>query len=147
MCCHALSQLILPISIEPELMFKKGLGEVKKLTDCYRSIYVCADVLSHVWFFVTPWTLATRLLCPENFSGKNTGVGCLQYFLLQGIFPTQGLNPHLLYLLHWQVNSLPLSYPGSHRSMQLVFKTKMPISRRMDKEAVVHVHHGILLSH
>ena len=25
--------------------------------------------------------------------GKNTGVGC--YTLLQGIFPTQGLNPHL----------------------------------------------------
>ena len=25
--------------------------------------------------------------------------------------------------------------------------TWMPISRRMDKEAVVHIHHGILLSH
>ena len=25
--------------------------------------------------------------------------------------------------------------------------TQMPISRRMDKEAVVHIHHGILLSH
>ena len=31
-----------------------------------------------------------RLLCPWNFSGKNTGVDC--YFLLQGIFWTQGLN-------------------------------------------------------
>ena len=30
-------------------------------------------------------------LCPWDFPGKNTGVGC--YFLLQGIFPTQGLNP------------------------------------------------------
>ena len=28
-------------------------------------------------------------------SGKNTGVGC--HFLLQGIFPTQGLNRHLLH--------------------------------------------------
>ena len=28
--------------------------------------------------------------------------------LLQGIFPTQGLNPHLLCLLHWQAGSLPL---------------------------------------
>ena len=26
-------------------------------------------------------------------------------------------------------------------------KQPMPISRRMDKEAVVHIHHGILLSH
>ena len=40
--------------------------------------------------------------------GKNTGVGC--HVLLQGIFPTQGPNPHLL---HWQVDSLPLSHLGS----------------------------------
>ena len=32
--------------------------------------------------------------------------------LLQGIFPTQGLNPHLLHLLLWQVGSLPLAPPG-----------------------------------
>ena len=32
-----------------------------------------------------------RLLCPWDSSGKNTGMGCLS--LLQGIFPTQGLNP------------------------------------------------------
>ena len=38
--------------------------------------------------------------------GKNTGVGC--YALLQGIFPIQALNLHLLYLLHWQASSLPL---------------------------------------
>ena len=37
----------------------------------------------------------TRLLCPWDFPGKSTGVGC--HFLLQGIFPTQGLNPGLLY--------------------------------------------------
>ena len=27
------------------------------------------------------------------------------HFLPQGIFPTQGWNPHLLYLLHWQADS------------------------------------------
>ena len=36
---------------------------------------------------------------------KNTGVGC--HFLLQGIFPTQGSNRHLLRLLPWQADSLP----------------------------------------
>ena len=46
----------------------------------------------------------TRLLCLWDFPGKNTGVGC--YLLLQGIFLTQDLNPHLL---HWQANSLLLS--------------------------------------
>ena len=35
----------------------------------------------------------TRFLSPQDSAGKNTGVGC--YFFLQGIFPTQGLNPGL----------------------------------------------------
>ena len=30
------------------------------------------------------------------------------HVLLQGIFPTQGLNLSLLYLLHWQAGSLSL---------------------------------------
>ena len=34
--------------------------------------------------------LPTRLLCPWNSPGKNTGVG--SHSLLQGIFPTQGSN-------------------------------------------------------
>ena len=38
-----------------------------------------------------------------DFPGRNTGVGC--HFLLQGIFPTQGLN---MSLLCWQAD-LPLS--------------------------------------
>ena len=49
----------------------------------------------------------TRLFCLWDFPGKNTGVGC--HFLLQGIFPTKGLNQHLL---HWQAGSLPLAPPG-----------------------------------
>ena len=52
-----------------------------------------------------------RLLCPWDFPGKSTGVGC--HFLLQGIFLTQGLNP---YLLHGQVDSLPLSHQRSPSS-------------------------------
>ena len=41
-------------------------------------------------------------------SSKDTGVG--SYFLLQGVFLTQGSNLHLL---NWQVHSLPLSQQGS----------------------------------
>ena len=50
------------------------------------------------------------LLCPWDSPGKNTGVGCRA--LLQGIFPTQGSNPRLLCLLHWQEGSLSLVPPG-----------------------------------
>ena len=49
-----------------------------------------------------------RLLCPRDSRSKNTGVGC--HFLLQGIFPTQGSNPHLL---HWQADSLPLGHEAN----------------------------------
>ena len=52
----------------------------------------------------------TRLLCPWDYPGKNTGVGC--HFLLWGIFLTQGFNLCLLYLLHWQADSLPLAPSG-----------------------------------
>ena len=44
----------------------------------------------------------------EIFPGKDTGVGC--HFLLQGIFPTQGLNPGLL---HCRQILYRLSYKGS----------------------------------
>ena len=37
--------------------------------------------------FETPWTVAHQFLCPWDFPGKNTIVGC--HFLLQEIFPTQ----------------------------------------------------------
>ena len=52
---------------------------------------------------------STRLLCPWDFPGKNTEVGC--HFLLQGIFLLQGSNPHPL---HWQADSLPLSHREAH---------------------------------
>ena len=51
---------------------------------------------------------SSRLLCPWDLPGKNTGLGC--HFFLQGIFLAQGSNPCLLCLLHWQKDSLPLSY-------------------------------------
>ena len=41
---------------------------------------------------------------------EHTGVGC--HALHQGIFLTQGVKPHLLPLLHWQLGSLPLAPPG-----------------------------------
>ena len=50
-----------------------------------------------------------RLICPWDSPGKNTGVGCQD--LLQGIFLTQGSNPCLVHLLHWQMSSLPLVPP------------------------------------
>ena len=38
-------------------------------------------------------------------------MGC--HFLLQGILLTQRSNPHIVHLLHWQADSLPLCHLGS----------------------------------
>ena len=65
-------------------------------------------------------TVDTRRLCPWDFPGKNAGVGCLS--LLQGIFPTQGLNPGLqhcrqiLYCLSHQGSPVLLLLLLSHFS-------------------------------
>ena len=83
-------------------------------------------VLSHAWLFATLWTvacqapLAVRLLCPWDFSGRNTGVGC--HFLIQGIFTTQALNLYLLCLLNCrQILSL-----WSHEGSLSFFKKPLP---------------------
>ena len=71
-------------------------------------------MLSHfspVWLFVTPWTSVSGSSVQGDSAGKNTGVS--SHVLLQGIFLTQGSNPHLLYLWHWQAGSLSLAPPGT----------------------------------
>ena len=51
-------------------------------------------LLSRVRLFATPWAVAYEAAPSMGFSSKSTGVGC--HFLLQGIFPTRGVNPRLL---------------------------------------------------
>ena len=71
---------------------------------------VVVQSLSHVPLLGPCGLQPTRLFCPWNSPSENTGIGC--HALLQGIFPTQESNPHLLCLLHWQAGSLPLAPRG-----------------------------------
>ena len=66
---------------------------------------------SRVWLFATIWTVGLQALLSMGFSGKNTGMSC--HALLQGIFPTQGLNLCPLCRLHWQAGSLLLAPSGN----------------------------------
>ena len=73
-------------------------------------IYCCYLVAkSCLTLFVTPWTVVHQ---EWDLPGKITEVGC--HVLLQGIFPTQGLN---LSLLHWQADSLQLSHQGAQHKI------------------------------
>ena len=61
--------------------------------------------------FVALWLQPSRLLCPWDYPGKNTGAGF--HALLQGIFLCLRDPSRIsLCLLHWQVGSLPLAPPG-----------------------------------
>ena len=65
---------------------------------------------SHVWLFETLWIEARQTPLSMEFSRQEYWSELL--CPPQGIFPTQGLNPRLLCLLHWQVGSLPVVPPG-----------------------------------
>ena len=60
-----------------------------------REDFVAAQSLNCVRLFATLWTLACQTPLSLEFSRKNARMGCP--FLLQGTFPTQGFNPHLLH--------------------------------------------------
>ena len=64
---------------------------------------------SCVRLFVMPWTVACQAPLSMEFSRQEYWSGLP--FPAQGDLPTQGLNPRLLCLLHWQVGSLPLAPP------------------------------------
>ena len=75
----------------------------------YFYCYLMCGCVHHSFVSTSLWSCGLwppRLLCPWDFPGKNTGVGC--HFSLQRIFPTQGSNPHLLHC-RW------ILYPLSHR--------------------------------
>ena len=94
--CH--SPLLLPLWLQPEQLLCCAYS------DC------CCYLVTRLFLTLLQMhgLQPTRLFCSWDFPGKNTGVGC--HFILQGIFPIQGLNPHLL---HWQTDSLPLGHQGS----------------------------------
>ena len=83
-----------------------------------------------------------RLFCPWNFPSKNTGVS--YHFLLQGIFLTQELNPHLLYLLHWQSGSFTTVPPGKGYQFSSVTKSCPNLCNPMNRSTPgLPVHHQL----
>ena len=78
-------------------------------------LWSAVKLLCHARLFATPWT--TGLLHPWDFLGKSTGVSC--HFLLQGIIPTQGLNPGLL---NSRQTLYCLSHQGSRKWSLMMYK-------------------------
>ena len=83
---------------------------------------------SHARLFAVLWTIAHQAPLSMDSPGKNTGVGC--HSLLQGIFPTQGLNPGLL---HCQRILYHLSYQGSLGGIGTRFNFPPDATKKADK--------------
>ena len=63
----------------------------------------------------------TRLLCPWDFPGENTGVGC--HFLFQGIFPTQSLLHCRWVVYRWATGEALISKMSNWKNMEKIQKS------------------------
>ena len=115
-CTTKISAILLPkyctdIALQLKILCGAGWDHWLQSISSLSWFWLCvrAELLrsySHSWqsYGLSP----ARLPCPWKSPGKNPGVGC--HALLQGIFQAQGLNQHLLRLLHW--HGLPLAPSG-----------------------------------
>ena len=78
------------------------------------AVHGVTDSHTTEWLDWTDWTVAHQAPLSMEFPRtENTEVG--SHFLHQGIFPTQGLNPHLLILLHcWRISYVVSQQGSSH---------------------------------
>ena len=105
---------------------------------------------SSILVWKIPWAESLVGCSPWDYPGKNTGVGCHPF--LQGIFLTQGSNPHLLCLLpcrwilyHWATGeawkdiSTPLFISALFTTAKTCFQeTTVSVSEWVDKENVIY---------
>ena len=101
---------------EGEIIFRRKssleLSELNLSPSCMVSVdcvFIVVRLLSHVGFFCVPMDDSLPGSSVHGISQART-LEWVCHFLFQVIYLTQGLNPPLL---HWQVDSLPLSHQGS----------------------------------
>ena len=123
---HSPSQLISPLHIvsfhftfnalvQTLLIFCHAYFNIL-LTCLLASILACMlSRFNSVQFSVPPWIVALQGPLSTGFSRQEYW-SC--HFLLQGIFPTQGLNLRLLCPLAWQAGSLTLAAPEKPLSIR-----------------------------
>ena len=90
------------------------LHQVMTLLSIDVIMYLCACMFSHIRLFVIPWNVSRQVPLSMGFSRQEYWSGLP--FPSSGVFTTQGQNLHLLYLLHWQEDSLPLGPHGKPKN-------------------------------
>ena len=98
-----------PWSIWEEKNFKINDGRLGTLSSYTKRHMLVLSHFSHVWLFVTLWTVAHQVPLSMGFSRQEYWNGLP--FLPPGDLPDPGIQPHLLCFLHWQADSSPLAPP------------------------------------
>ena len=107
----ALCSLVWANHIMPCDVWRPYSIAVKSATLVAKLTLHCLCVLSCIPLFVTLWTVARQAPLSTEFPRQEYWSESL--LPTPGDLPDPGIEPHLLYLLHWQVDSLPLRHLGS----------------------------------
>ena len=119
-CLPCASAMLVAKEASSHLMLRASLqGEhcccphsIRQETEAHRSHTSRKQhVLSCIWLFVIPWTVACQAPLSMEFSRQEYWSGVP--FPSPGDRPNSGIEPRLLCLLHWQADSLPLNHLGS----------------------------------
>ena len=79
---------------------------------------MCVQLISRVQFFATTWTIACQAALSVGFPKQ-------EYCSGLSFPPNPGTEPHLLCLLHWQADPLPLCHLGAEWYFRFEGKTQL----------------------
>ena len=111
------SYLISTLKINFRMEFIYTLKQLNYLLSLYHMaecLQCSCCLVNKSYLFCDPVNCRPPGSCPWDFPSKNTGVGW--HFLLQGIFSTQGSNPHFL---HLKADCLLLSHGRSPKIIDI----------------------------
>ena len=97
-------------------------------------------LLSHVWLFITPWTVAHQASLPVKFSRKEYWCGLP--FHSPGDLPSPGIQPRSPAL---QADSLLSELPGKPQYYQRSAKIINFLSRPLSRAPLVHPTSSVLI--
>ena len=94
-------------------------------------------------------SMLCAVFCHKDISFALKKSAGQRWYLKHSFFPAKVFQECVVHRGNqiWKRHVHPNVHHSTVYNSQDIETTQMPISRRMDKEAVVHIHHGILLSH